>query len=107
MPLTVAKLPSLVVTTSGVSNAVGILDDAYGLTLYVTTTFTSTAVSVEVEPTDTGTNFVTLQSGGSNVVISSGTATVISPVPFRQLRLATNTNEDSAKTVLLTKAILV
>lgn len=107
MPLIVTGLPSLVVTTSGVSNAVGLLDDAYGLTVYLTTTFTSTSVRVEVEPTDTGTSFVILQSGGTDVILSSGTATVISPVPFRQLRLATNTNEATAKTVTITKAVLV
>ena len=107
MALSIASLPSLVVTTSGSSNAVGLIDDAYGITLYVTTTFTSTSVTVQVEPTDTGTNFVILQSGGSNVVITSGTATVISPVPFRQIRLATNTNEATEKTVVLTKAFLI
>lgn len=107
MPLIVRGLPSMTTTAGGTtSNAVGGLDDAWGLTIYAPATLTSTAVGVFVEPTDTGTSFFALQSGGVDVVFAAGKATVISPVPFRQIRVVTTAAEGSARTFVITKAIL-
>ena len=96
------------VTTAGgtASGAVGVLDDAFGLSLYINSTLTSTAVRVQVEPTDTGTGFVFLQSGGADVVVTSGTATIISPITFRQIRLSHSAAEAATVTVPLTKTII-
>lgn len=107
MPLIVTGLPNLLATSGGTTtNAVGNLDDAWGLTVYSPGTLTSTGVAVQVEPTSTGTNFVALQSGGVDVTFPAGKATVISPVPFRQLRLVCSAAEGAARTFTITKAIL-
>lgn len=107
MPLIVCGLPSMLTTTNGTtSNAVGNLDDAWGLTIYSPATLTSTGVAVQVEPTSTGTNFVALQSGGTDVTFASGKATVISPVPFKQIRVVCGAAEAAPRTFTLTKAIL-
>jgi hypothetical protein len=91
-------------TAATVSNPVGTLDDAWGLTIQ-SPTFTASAVSVQVELTDTGTNFVTLQSGGADVLLPPSRATVISPVPFRQIKILSSNSETA--TFTLAKAILV
>lgn len=107
MALTVTGLPSMLTTAGGTtSNAVGHLDDAWGLTIYAPATLTSTSVLVEVEPSSTGTNFVALQSGGADVTFVAGKATVISPVPFRQIRVVCGAAEGGARTFTLTKAIM-
>jgi hypothetical protein len=107
MPLQVVGLPALTFSTaSTTSNAIGILDDSWGLTLYSPSALTGT-ITVQVEPTDTGTNFVDLQSGGVDVTLPAGKATVINPIPFRQLRLITGTTEAAARTFTVTKSILV
>lgn len=107
MPLIVRGMPDLVIPSTVASNAVGTLDDAWGLTIYAPATITSTSgVQVQVEPTDTGANFVTLQSGGADVYVVANRATVISPVPFRQIRLLSSVTEGQTDTFTLTKAIL-
>lgn len=107
MPLIVTGLPNMLATSGGTTtNAVGNLDDAWGLTVYTPGTLTSTGVFVQVEPTSTGTNFINLQSGGADVQMIAGRATVISPVPFRQIRLLCSQAEGAARTFTITKAIL-
>lgn len=101
----VCDLPPLLFSTSStVSNAVGTLDDATGLTIYAPATITGT-ITVQVEPTSTGTSFVALQSGGSDITLPASKATVISPIAFRQIRLITGTTEASARTFTITKGI--
>ena len=108
MPLTVVGLPNLVIPSSQASNAVGLLDDAWGLTIYAPAAITSTSgVAVQIEPTETGTNFLTLQSGGADVYVVQGRATVISPVPFKQIRMLSSVTEATDRIFTLTKAILV
>lgn len=107
MPLITCGLPNMTATSGGTTtNAVGNLDDAWGLTVFSPGTLTSTGVTVQVEPTSTGTNFVVLQSGGSDVQFIAGRATVISPVPFKQVRLVCSAAEGATRTFTITKAIL-
>src|SRR5258706_16039173 len=80
-------MPSMVVANGGTtSGVIRQFDDAWALTIYSPATLTSTSVTIDVEPTDTGTSFVTLQSGGSDVVMVAGEATVLSPVARYQMR---------------------
>ena len=108
MPLIVTGLPNAKIASGGTtSNAVGLIDDAWGLTVYSPGTITSTSgAQVQVEPTDTGTNFVILQSGGIDVFVPQARATVISPVPFRQIRFVSSQAEGQDDVFVLTKAIL-
>lgn len=105
MPLIVRGLPSMTLTADSTSNAVGLIDDAWGLTIAAPASLTASQVTVKVELTTTGTSFVTLQSGGTDVTLTAGTATVISPVPFRQIRISSTATETA--TFRLSKAILV
>jgi hypothetical protein len=100
-------MPNMVTTSGGtISGVIRQFDDAWALTIYSPATLTSTSVTIEVEPTDTGTSFVTLQSGGSDVVMVAGRATVISPVPFMQMRVACGAAEGADRTFRVTKTIL-
>lgn len=108
MPQHVADLPTLVVVNgSSYSQAIGIFDDATALTIFTPATLTSTGLFVEVEPTTTGTNFVTLQSGGTDICLSAGKATIINKVGWRQLRLAAPATEGGARSCPVTKSVTV
>jgi hypothetical protein len=109
VPLAIAALPNMTVSSGGTAtNAVGGIDDAWALSIYSpATTFTSTAVSIQVEPTSTGTDFITLQSAGTDVVLTSGRAIVISPVPFRQIRIGFGAAEAVGRTFTIRKSFLV
>lgn len=89
------------------SNAIVDFDDAWGLTIYSPGTVTATQFTVEVEPSSSGTSFVTLQSGGSDVTIPASKATVISPVPFKQMRITSSSAEGQDDVFTVTRAILV
>ena len=107
MPLALRGMPSMTVTAAGTtSGVIRQFDDAWALTIYSPATLTSTSVTIDVEPTDTGTSFVTLQSGGSDVVMVAGKATVISPVPFMQMRVVCSAAEGADRTFRVTKTIL-
>src|SRR5258706_14352330 len=100
-------MPSMVVANGGTtSGVIRQFDDAWALTIYSPATLTSTSVTIDVEPTDTGTSFVTLQSGGSDVVMVAGKATGISPVPFMQMRVVCGAAAGGARTFRVTKTIL-
>jgi len=105
VPLIVRDLVPMVMTAATASNPVGAIDDAWGLTVISPPSLTASQVSVQVELTDTGTSFVTLQSGGVDVTLVANKATVISPVPFRQIQISSTASETA--TFQLSKAILV
>lgn len=108
MPQHIADLPSMVVVSgSSYSNAIGIFDDATALTIYTPATITSTGFFIEVEPTSTGINFVTLQSGGSDVSLPAGKATLLNKIGWRQMRLASPASEAAARTCPVTKSVNV
>lgn len=107
MPLALTGMPSMTTTSGGtISSVIRQFDDAWALTIYSPATLTSTSVTIDVEPTDTGTSFVTLQSGGTDVVMVAGKATVISPVPFMQMRVVCGAAEGATRTFRVTKTIL-
>lgn len=107
MALWIASQPDMVVAAAGTtSNTIVNFDDAYALTIYCPAVLTSTSVTIDVEPTSTGTTFTTLQSGGTDVVMTAGKATVISPAPFRQLRVVCGAAEGAGRIFRVTKVFL-
>ena len=104
----IADLPTMtVVSGSSYSNAIGIFDDATALTIFTPATLTSTGLFIEVEPTSTGTNFVTLQSGGTDISLPAGKATIINKIGWRQMRLAAPATEGGARACPVTKSVNV
>lgn len=102
------NMPSMTTTAgSDTSSIVKLLEDAFGLTIYAPTTLDSTGNLVEVEPTSTGTSFVVLQSGGTDIVFTAGKATVISPVAWKQMRIVGTAAESATRTFRLTKTVQV
>lgn len=100
------NMPSMVTSGgSDTSSTVKLMEDAFGLTIYAPTTLTSTGNVIEVEPTSTGTSFVVLQSGGTDVVFTAGKATVISPVAWKQMRIVGTAAEADTRTFRLTKTV--
>ncbi len=107
MPLIVRGCkPMIIPSGQQASNALGLIDDSWGLTVYSPADLTG-IIKVEVEPTDTGSNWVTLQSGAVDVALPAGKATVFNPIPFRQIRVVSDQAEVPARTFTVTKAILV
>ncbi len=101
----ICALPAMViVSASSYSNAISLFDDATALTIYSPDTLTGT-VTIETEPTSTGATFVTLQSGGADVTLPAGKATVINKVGWKQMRLASAASEASARTFPVTKSV--
>ena len=93
MAYSVSGMPSLIIPSgASTSNAIQDFGDAYGITIFSPATLTD-VITVEVEPSSSGTNFITLQSGGIDVTLPASKATVISPVPFLQLRLRSSSVE--------------
>lgn len=100
------NMPSMLTTAgSTTSSAVKLFEDAFGLTIFAPAALDSTGNTIEVEPTSTGTAFITLQSGGSDIVFTQGKATVISPVAWRQMRIVGTAAESAARTFRLTKTV--
>ena len=108
MAFATALFPNMVITTSSsaTSGAQGGLDDAYGISLISPAALTGT-VTIQVEQTDTGTNFVNLQSGGVDVTIAANKGIVITPFPFRQIRLISGSTEAATRTFTLAKVFPV
>lgn len=103
----ICDLPAIViVSASSVGNAIAQFDDATALTIYSPAALTG-SITVETEPTSTGTNFVTLQSGGSDVTIPAGKATVLNKVGWRQMRLVSAASEGATRTFAVTKSVNV
>ena len=88
------------------SNVITNLDDSWAISIYSPATFTGT-ISVQIEPSSSGTNFVTLQSGGTDVTLNTAKAIVINPITFKQLRLISGSAEGQTDVFQVTKTILV
>ncbi len=105
MPQYICDLPPIIIVTgSSVGNAIAQFDDATALTIYSPAALTG-AVTVETEPSSTGTSFVTLQSGGADVTIPAGKATVLNKVGWRQMRLVSAASEGATRTFVVTKSV--
>lgn len=97
----VKDLPTITFS-SGATNspAVGGFYDCLALTLFNSSNSTGT-VTIQTEPTDTGTAFKDHQSAGSDITMTASEAATISPVTFRQLRLTgTTVNANHSVTVI-------
>lgn len=102
----VCNMPNLTTTANGTTTTtLKQFDDAVALSIGCPNGLASTGVAIHVEYTSTGTNFFILQSGGVDVQMITGRATVISPVPFRQLRLVCTAAEAGAPTFSVTKQV--
>ncbi len=105
------NLPTLTVSTnaSGVSPGLGtVLDYSVAISILAPATLTTTSGgAVQVEPTDTGANWVTLLSGGNTVFVPQASAIVINPFPFRQIRLSSSATETAPRTFQLLATIPV
>ena len=107
MALHVTKRPTLTIASGGTASGVSADFDALAITIYAPATVTASQIGVEVEPTSSGTDFVTLQSGGSDVVFTAGKALVISPPAFKQMRLTSTSVEGADRTFPMTQIIAV
>ena len=99
-----SNLNSLILTTDNApstANAVPV-DDAWALGMVAPSVLTGT-ITIQVEPSSSGTNFQTLQSAGTDVTITAGKAIVISPFPYKQVTVASAAQEASPRTFTLTK----
>ena len=102
----VVRMPDLVMTSgTAFSQAMVNFDDAKSLTIYAPATVTSTQILVEIEPSATGTSFVTLQSGAIDVEIPAGKGTVFEPGVWPQLRLHGSASEASTRRFPVTKVL--
>lgn len=102
-----ARHASLTITTS-VSNTITGFEDSFGLSIVAPATLTSTSVTLQVtNSTDSAAVFGTLQSGGSDVVITAGKALVVTPIPFQQLKLLGTSTEAGTRTFTVAKVFLV
>jgi hypothetical protein len=108
MAFVTVNLPTATIASgASTSNIIKDVGDAYAITIFTPATLTSTGITIGVEPTSSGTNFVTLQSGGSDVVLPAGRATIISPPAFKQLRLESSSAEGADRTFALTSHMAV
>lgn len=111
MPFFMADLPSITVSSGGSnSNAISLVEDAYGLGIAAPATLTASQVTVQVAMSSgAAATFVTLQSGGSDVVLAAGKALIITPLPYRQLRVNSSVagGEGAARTFTVSKVLIV
>ena len=109
MPIATVALPAMTIPSStSTSNAVRNLDDSVAVSILSPAALTSTTITIQVEPTSTGTDWVTLQSGGSDVTISAvSKAIVVNPFPFRQLRVIGNASEAADRTFTVLRTVPV
>lgn len=108
MPIAVVKLPNLVTSAGGTaSSPVSGFGDAWALSIASTDAiFTSTAVTVTVCMTTSGTDFVTLMSGDESVLVFPSANRIISPTPFMQLRVEHSGAEAAERQFHVRKTIL-
>ena len=109
MPYIVRDLP-IVTFSSGAtaSPALGGLDDASSLTLLVGNTTSTGGIStykVQVELSDTGTNWRDLSTTVQNA--STAVSVTVSNISFRQIRLASTAADNSGLSVFAAKQISV
>jgi hypothetical protein len=107
MALYVCNMPNITTTAGGTTTTtLKNFDDAYGLMITCPSGMASTGIAIHVEQTSTGTSFFILQSGGVDVQMVTGRATVICPVPFKQMRLVCTAAEAGATAFGVTKQVM-
>lgn len=106
MPYTVQDLPKLVATSSGKTNAVGSLDDAASITIYLTSSAAGSSGALiqvaQFDPAITAPMGVTQSTFWvtAATVTSSNTAVVLTNVSFRGLRLISTSTAFTANEVV-------
>lgn len=91
------SLGTLTIAAAGTTSpALIVPEDTVALVVFGPSALTGT-VTVQVEPTRAGTDFLALQSGGSDVTIPANKATPIPVIAFRQLRLVSGSAEAIAR----------
>ena len=107
MYIQVVDLQSLVILSgASTSNVVTLVDDAKALGLWTPAALTG-VVTIEVEPSSTGTDWAPLQSGGADVQPAALKHTTINPIAFRRIRMTSNAAEGADRTFKLVKSIEV
>lgn len=103
-----AQLPAVTINSGTTdSNTIVGFEDAYALSIQAPATLTSTAVTVAViGSTSTTASFSTLQSGGVDIVLTQGKACIITPIPYRQLKLQGTAAEGSDRSFTVAKVFL-
>ncbi len=107
MAIATVDLPPMIVPIgTSTSNALRNMDDTVAVSISAPGTLTSTTITIQVEPTSTGTAWVTLYSGGSPVVIEAvSVGIVINPFPYRQLRVVGSGAEAAARTFTVRRTV--
>lgn len=104
-----ARHPNLTIASgSSNSNAIELMEDAYGLGIQAPATLTSTMILVQVAmAASSGATFATLQSGGTDVTITAGKALIITPIPYKQLRIQGSSAEGADRSFTTGKVFTV
>lgn len=90
MSILLADLTALTMTAATTTtNAVDVGESCESIGIHSPATVTGT-VTVQVEPSASGTTWRNLQSSGSDITITASECVVISPCPFRRIRLSTS-----------------
>lgn len=106
MPIYQQAFGTLTIASGGTTSGVVRPNEGDSITIFAPSSLTGT-ITVEIEPTATGTSFCTLTSGGSNVTIAASAALIISPANFGQLRLKSGSTELADRTFTLVKGLNV
>src|SRR5437660_11375907 len=109
MKLASKQFPNQTLTSSvgSASNSTGLklMDDCYAIAC-LASGLTNT-VTVQVEESDTGTNWTNLYSAGVLVNLQASGCIVIGPVPFRQIRFNSAATEGAVRTIRTIGQIVV
>lgn len=99
-------LPDLVIPSGGTdSNGVMVPEDAGAIEIFSPAVLTN-AVTIQVEPTKTGTSWVTLLSGGSSIAVPVSSSLVITATAAGQIRVHSGGAEAAARTFKLNADIV-
>jgi hypothetical protein len=83
-------------TTDSNELDVSVVKTARGLAIYGPADAPSGTLTIQWEPTATGTDWRTLQSGGSDVTISTDKVAVVDFIGFRRMRIHSSASESGA-----------
>jgi hypothetical protein len=86
------------------SNALTGVEDAVAVTIAAPSALTGT-VTIQIATESTGTSFVDLTSGGSDVTIGAANSVTITPVCFRQVRVKSGSAEGAERAFTVVKRI--
>ena len=105
MPRIVRVQDLIVPNGTNVSNAIdkSQFGDAETLTIFAPATLDAGTNTLEIEPTETGTNFATMQSAGVDINIAAGKAVVLTEIAWKQIRVKMGGNQTAQRTFPVNK----